>query len=156
MKAFVGFAFFLLFLAAFALALLMARQSSRGDGADEPVPFTDIRWRPVAVGDGRFPDDTPAFMTIAADGTINGHAGCNRFSGVLLRTENGVEIGPLATTRRACPDSQMRLEAALLIALERARKLRADGDVLRLLGPDDEDMARFIATDRGLQPDPPR
>ena len=39
----------------------------------------------------------------------------------------------------------MRDEAALLIALETTRTLRVEGDVLRLLGPADEDLARFNA-----------
>lgn len=145
MKAFVGFTFFLLFLAAFALVLLKARQTAQVSAEDSDTAYADVRWRPVAVGDGRFAEDTPAFLTIASDGTVNGHAGCNRFSGVLTHTDAGVELGPLATTRRACPEPVMRDEAALLIALETTRTLSVEGDVLRLLGPADEDLARFNA-----------
>lgn len=145
MRAFFGFTFFLLFLAAFALVLLKARHTAQSAAEDGPAPYTDVRWRPLAAGAARFVEDTPAFLTIGTDGTVNGHTGCNRFSGVLRRTDAGVELGPLATTRRACPEPVMRNEAALLIALETARELRVDGDVLRLLGPAAEDLARFAA-----------
>jgi putative lipoprotein len=144
-KAFFGFAFFILFLAAFALVLLKARQTAELAAEDAEAPFTDVRWRPVAVGGERFADDTRAFLTIGADGTVSGDAGCNRFSGTLTRTDAGIELGPLATTRRACPEPVMRQEAALLMALETARELRAEGDVLRLLGQGADDLARFVA-----------
>lgn len=144
MKAIVGFTFFILFLAAFALALLLARQNAGED--EEPTgAYTDVRWRPVSVGGARFAEDTDAFLEISADGTVNGHAGCNRFSGVVRRTPAGVELGPLATTRRACPEPLMRSEAALLLALETARAIRSDGSELRLVSAAGDDLARFVA-----------
>lgn len=54
----------------------------------------------------------------AAQGTVSGHAGCNRFSGSYGKTDNGMRFDRIASTRRACPDPGMAVENALLRAMQ--------------------------------------
>jgi heat shock protein HslJ len=75
-------------------------------------------WRIATVG-GQ-PAFGPAEVVFGADGGISGSTGCNRFSGS-TRMEDGVLqiVGPLATTRMACPgDGLAAQEEAVLGVLE--------------------------------------
>jgi heat shock protein HslJ len=53
-------------------------------------------------------------------GTASGHAGCNRFSGGAALGPGTIEVGPLATTRRACAEAVMDQEQRFLAALSKA------------------------------------
>ncbi|CAG9177834.1 DUF4377 domain-containing protein [Cupriavidus respiraculi] len=54
----------------------------------------------------------------AAQGTVKGHSGCNRFSGSYSKTDAGMRFGRIAGTRMACPPPRMEVETALLKAME--------------------------------------
>lgn len=71
-----------------------------------------------------------------------GFAGCNNFFGDYTLEGATLRIGPLASTRRACPDLEMSLEKAFLAVLEKTRSWRIDGDTLLLLD-DSGVIARF-------------
>lgn len=68
---------------------------------------------------------------------VAGGTGCNRFTGLVDLTGEGMRFGPAASTRMACPDPQMAQEMRFLDALEQVRRfdIEADG-TLRLIGPD--------------------
>ena len=95
MKAIVGFAFFLLFLAGIAFVMLQGRQMAKlgGGGAE----LTGVSWRPV--GGAAVPDDSGMYVSFDVDGSIKGHGGCNGFFGSLQQSETGIEVGPLGSTR---------------------------------------------------------
>lgn len=57
-----------------------------------------------------------------ADGQISGRSGCNRFTGAASLTaetvaSGGLELGPIAGTRMACPEPASSIEDAFLAAL---------------------------------------
>lgn len=54
------------------------------------------------------------------DGMVSGSSGCNRFHGAFSADGKALKIGPLATTRMACPDEVMAQEQEFLRALETA------------------------------------
>ena len=56
----------------------------------------------------------------AADGTVNGNAGCNTFRGGFTQAPgDATTIGPLASTRKACADEALTAqETAFMTALE--------------------------------------
>ncbi|MNT07001.1 META domain protein [compost metagenome] len=54
----------------------------------------------------------------AAQGTVSGTSGCNRFTGSYGKTDTGVRFDRVAGTRMACPPPRMELESALLKAME--------------------------------------
>ncbi|MFN3892904.1 MAG: META domain-containing protein [Beijerinckiaceae bacterium] len=63
------------------------------------------------------------------DGRVAGSSGCNRFNGKGAVSHGKVEIGPLATTRMACPPALMDQETRYLKALAASRRydIREDG-----------------------------
>lgn len=54
----------------------------------------------------------------AAQGTVSGTTGCNRFTGSYGKTESGMRFDRIATTRMACPEPRMALENSLLKAMQ--------------------------------------
>jgi heat shock protein HslJ len=79
------------------------------------------------------------------DGVVTGSSGCNRFQGAFSADGKGLKIGPLATTRMACPDEVMAQEQEFLRALESATTWgivrgmldvhRADGERVLIASP---------------------
>lgn len=55
-----------------------------------------------------------------ADGTVTGTTGCNQLNGPYTVDGDTVDIGPLATTKMACPDDLSAQEAGILAALDAA------------------------------------
>ena len=81
--------------------------------------------------------------TSTEDATVKGSAGCNTYTGsytVLTRAvgRNRMEIGPLATTRKACDSSLMQQESLYLAALEAATSYRIEGFALTIVYPGGE------------------
>jgi heat shock protein HslJ len=57
-------------------------------------------------------------LTFADDGTLAGFAGCNTYNGSFSVDGAAIDIGPLATTRIACPPPASDIEAVYLPALD--------------------------------------
>ena len=93
---------------------------SRGAAA----PFSpDTRWRLVELSPELPLGAVRAEAVFDADARrVSGSAGCNRFTGSFTTDGDRLSIGPLATTRMACPEPQMRIEEAVLRTLAAARR----------------------------------
>jgi heat shock protein HslJ len=63
---------------------------------------------------------------------VAGHAGCNHFFGHYTFNGAAITIGPLASTRMACPTDVMEAVQAWLRMLESARTAEASGKELVL------------------------
>jgi heat shock protein HslJ len=78
---------------------------------------------------------TTVTMTISG-GVLSGRA-CNTFTGpVTFSGDDGLTIGPLATTRMACGEDEMRQEDTVLATLEAATTFAITGSVLSIKAPD--------------------
>lgn len=148
MKSVVGFLFFLLFMAGLFLVFLQGKQmtgqiASSGGGAE----LTGVRWRPTYVGPEAIADDAGLWVEFGVDGSIDGHAGCNSFFGSLQQTESGIEVGPLGSTRRACPEPAMSREAAFLAALQQATSFEVSGSRMQALDADRNLLIEFAAAE---------
>lgn len=75
---------------------------------------------------------------------VLGHSGCNRFAGALRLGGSGVQMGPLAGTRRACDGELMRLEARVLRALDATRGARLEPGHLVLLDAQGAELMRWV------------
>ena len=142
MKAMMGFAFFLLFLAGIALVMLQGRQMTQvgGGGAE----LTGISWRPVTVGDDMIPADTNLYVRFEVDGSIKGHGGCNSFFGSLEQADSGIAVGPLGGTRMACPEAIMDREMTFMEAVGKTRGFQSGKDNMGLLDEDGNILATFV------------
>jgi heat shock protein HslJ len=77
-------------------------------------------------------------------GMASGNAGVNTFSGPWSATDDGAfQIGPLATTRMAGPESLMRQEKEYLAALGTAQSFAFEGENLNLLDADGDASVSF-------------
>ena len=147
MKGIMAFAFFLLFLAGITLVVLqgneMARQHMPGGGA----AMTGITWRPTVVGAEEIPDDSGIFVLFAVDGSINGNGGCNSFFGSLVKTNDGIAVGELGSSRMACPEAIMDREMAFMQALQNAVHFELGNDRLLLANDAGVMLAELVSAD---------
>ena len=84
------------------------------------ISFLNGRWdvSELTVGGESvsLPENAGAFLLINDD-QVSGSTGCNSFTGSATFNQGSVTFGPLATTRKACPEAAMTFESALLNAL---------------------------------------
>jgi len=106
-------------------------------------PLTGTTWKLVELN--REPvgaNKLPSLTLDAATGRVTGMAGVNRFSGSFTFQDPALSFGPLAVTRMAGPESDMKLEADFIAALGRVTAWKADGLMMSLLAGETE-VARF-------------
>ena len=68
------------------------------------------------------PDGRPT-LSFADPGRISGNASCNRFGGAADLGDGTIKVGPLQTTRMACPAEVDAQEKAFLTAIQNANRL---------------------------------
>lgn len=74
-------------------------------------------------------DKRRARLVLGRDGRLSGHNSCNAMNGSFTLEGDRIRIGPIATTRMACPELQREQEDRILTALELAvtARVRSDG-----------------------------
>jgi len=74
-------------------------------------------------------DKRRARLVLERDGRLSGHNSCNAMTARFERSGDGFKVGPIATTRMACPELQREQEDRILSALELAAtaRVRVDG-----------------------------
>jgi len=148
MKASIGFIFFMLFLAGLAFVNLTNMKNETDTPLNATAELVDSAWRPTHIGEMRLDDDSEMRIQFNTDNSVTGHSGCNRFFGAFSLTDGVVGIGPLGSTRMACPEPLNSFEISFLQALQEARSVaRADTRLLMRDGSGTT-VARFVATER--------
>lgn len=141
--------FALLAVAALALAGC-ASSTGNTDVAGPAADELDGSWLLTAATDtsGTF-DLGDTAITLEIDGDrASGAAPCNSYTGAFATTADGIDLGPMASTRMACsPDSVMKLETRYLAALEAVDTATIDGDTLTLSLSDDPLELVYTETD---------
>lgn len=115
------------------LALLaMALPGCSAAVPEGPLPpdLARTSWRAKTVAGQPVPADIAVTLEFAGADRIAGRSGCNRYSGPIGVVDGRLVVGPLASTRMACPPPQMTLETAFLGALSGASRLRRDNSAL--------------------------
>lgn len=74
-------------------------------------------------------DKRRARLMLGRDGRLSGHNSCNAMNGSFTLEGDRIRIGPIATTRMACPELLREQEDRILTALELAvtARVRPDG-----------------------------
>ena len=110
------------------------------------VTLTNTYWKLVELngaavepGEGK-----ELHMILKGEDQVAGYAGCNQFTGSVTVTGDGLAFGPIASTRRMCPDV-MQQEDAFLQALENAHRFDISGEDLAVENAGGEIVMRFIA-----------
>ena len=81
------------------------------------------------------------------DQKISGFSGCNRFTGNYTLDKNSIKVGPLASTKKMCPEANNSFETEMLDALSKANNIRFHNDTLELL----KDKEVLITAIRNLE-----
>jgi heat shock protein HslJ len=113
----------------------LAERTNRDDGALSIADLAGPVWRLVRLAVAE-PAPAGAEVTLEiAGGRVAGRSGCNRYGGPIVETQpRAIEIGPLVSTRMACPAEAMALEQRVLAALGAARQYSFLGGELVLSG----------------------
>ena len=115
-----------------------APSAAQSGSAGTPTLATlaGVTWTLVSLGGEPVPQGTRS-PTIAFDGArVAGLGGCNRYTGQVQETAPGtVAIGPIASTKMACPPPAMDVESRFFAILAQATQYRLAGPRLVLSGP---------------------
>ena len=137
-------------LVAAAACLALAAACASRDGAPSVAPsgsaettslkkLAGVTWTLVSLGGEPVPQGT-RLPTVAFDGArIAGLGGCNRYTGQIQETAPGtIAVGPVASTKMACPPPAMDVESRFFSVLAQATQYRLAGSRLILSGPSGE------------------
>ena len=90
---------------------------------------------------------TARFVQFRADGIVAGSSGCNRFTGAYDQKGDELTMGPLASTRMACPPPIMEREQQFLTMLGNVRYVEADDPKLTFKDGNGEVLAELVRRD---------
>ena len=99
--------------------------------------LAEIDGKPVAASDRR--------PTLSLEGArAAGFAGCNRWGAEVTASGPGTwKLGPIAATRMACEEAEMKLEQRFLAALGTSTRWKVEGRRLLLSGDDGKTRLAF-------------
>lgn len=89
-----------------------------------PAASPTGKWLAEDIFGGGVIDRLQTVIEIAADGTVSGSGGCNRFHGKATIEGERIQFGPLAGTRMACTPAAMDQEHKFHQALSAAKSFR--------------------------------
>jgi heat shock protein HslJ len=116
------------------LALALACGGPPASKEPMPVGLTGIKWRLTTLN-GSSPrvsaTGQDASLELTESRSASGYSGCNRFSGTYTMSGDGFRLGPLITTRMACPGN-LALEQEYLAALGAVDRVQVTSDSLVL------------------------
>ncbi len=110
---------------------------------DKPIPLPTGNWEMATssfVETGRMPGLPRATLQIR-DGHLTMFSGCNTATADVRSADGRMEVGTLATTRRACPEPSGIFEGRLFRMLRDQPYFRTEADMLILAAGDN--TARF-------------
>lgn len=123
-----------------ALTLLDAGGVTVAAFAAQSTDLAGTSWNVISYNNGKQAvvstlADVSLTANFGADGRVSGKAGCNNYTGAYtLSGKDGIQIGPLATTRKLCaePAGVMEQEQQFVTAMSTAATFRMEADRLEL------------------------
>ena len=117
-----------------ASALLLTACSSGGAPKVVDSELMHHHWNLSAINGVAIDSSIKSDLEIAEHMTINGLAGCNRFSGSATVEKNRLLADPLASTKMACAPAEQKVEQAVLETLGKGATINNSGAELELVG----------------------
>ena len=115
-----------------SLILLVLLSACRDDESVRAYGAADKQWRLIELNDQPF--TAKATLTFPEEGRIAGNAPCNSYSGTMIVPYPWFEAGPIAATKRACPD--LAEESEFFAALDAVTLSEVLGDTMILSNTD--------------------
>ena len=127
------------------MSLLLAgcAGAPRGSAADA-ASLSGTQWRALQINGQPAIERPPTTLRFASATQVTGHGGCNNYFGKAQFGADGVQLGPAAATRRACPSAIQQQEDAWFKLLEAVRGVRLDKGSLLLLDARGGVIARMV------------
>jgi heat shock protein HslJ len=122
-------------------------------GEAEQAALIGTSWVATGVNNGKgglasVIADSEITAVLSENDEVSGSSGCNDFTGPFTADDDGgIDIGPLASTRKACPEPPGvdEQETAFLAAMDRATRYSIDGTTLELRDDEGALQASFEA-----------
>lgn len=105
----------------------LARDGATPSQAELRATLLGNDWTVVQIGADPVADGTRPTLRFGEDGQVSGDGSCNRYAGGYVLDREAIRVGPIATTRRACPPPAMAQEVRFLEALLESRRVSVDG-----------------------------
>ena len=125
----------------------LAEQSSQ-EISKASLPDLNGTWRLVDLNSHTEPALPDVEVTLQiADGQLSGSAGCNNYTGTvtgLADDPSAFQVGPIAATKKACPDPVMNQETTYLNRLGQVKSWKYDAGQLALLYASDTDVPQYL------------
>jgi len=119
----------------------------------QPVPATTVpfslsgnEWLLQDLGGSGVIDNIEATLTFPEAGKVAGNGSCNRFFGPAHISGDAIKMGPLASSRMACPEAVMNQETKYLNALQAAERFEWKDPYLLIHCKGFEKPLRFTRT----------
>jgi heat shock protein HslJ len=116
----------------------------------QPVPANTVpfslagsEWLLEDLGGSGVIDRIQATLAFPEAGKVEGNGSCNRFFGPATISGDTIKLGPLASTRMACPETVMNQESKYLDALQAAERFEWKDSHLLIYCKDCEKPLRF-------------
>lgn len=87
-----------------------------------PFSLSGSEWLLEDLGGNGVMDNVQATLTFPEAGNAVGNGSCNRFFGPAQVSGGAIKLGPLASTRKTCPEAVMNQETKYLNALQAAER----------------------------------
>ena len=88
-------------------------------------------------------DNLQSTLTFDTNGRVYGMGGCNRFTGGIKSSADGLSFGPLAATQMACPPAIADQESRYFAALAAVHSGRVEGAFLILRAADGTPLVKL-------------
>jgi heat shock protein HslJ len=99
------------------------KATSQSESAKKiPFNLAGTEWLLEDLGGAGVIDNVQATLTFPEAGKTAGEGSCNRFFGPAEITGSAIKLGPLGSTRMACPEAVMNQETKYLDALQAAER----------------------------------
>jgi len=105
---------------------------------------TGVTWTAFEIGGRMLVLDTPPTLTVMPEGTFSVFGGCNQFTGQADMSDGNFTVtGPMAGTRKMCPEPVMKLEQDVVDAMTGAKGFVVSGNNLTLVNAAGVPVIRF-------------
>jgi heat shock protein HslJ len=88
-----------------------------------PFSFSGSDWRLEDLTGNGVLDNIQATLSFPEAGRVAGNGSCNRFFGSAQISRDAIKLGPLASSRMACPEAVMNQETKYFSALDAAERI---------------------------------
>lgn len=95
------------------------------------------------IFDQQITDDKVTLTLNFTENTLSGYSGCNAFSGSFSLEENQITFGPIASTKKMCPE--INNESMLYKAFENTQELKLDANTLVLMDRNGNTLVKAIS-----------